>query len=155
MVLWSFNRKHAMSKEIEYKLESFQDALDEDLKIDGARLQSEVQNNVLLHSKWLRMYTNCKKEIMRLEIQKKTSLKKRLDFYTGRGEPGDEVCMDQYEKSELKTVMAADSSVIKIDTSIQYWALLQDFCGSALDAIKARGFSLKHMHEIRQFEAGK
>lgn len=139
---------------LEYKLESFQDELDNDLRIDGTKLQYEVQHNVLLHSKWLRIYSTCKKEIMRLEIQKKTATKKSLDFYTGRGEPGDEVCMDQYEKSEMKVVMAADSSVLKIDTSIQYWSLLQDFCSSALDAIKARGFNLKTMLDIRKFEAG-
>lgn len=139
---------------IEYKLEVFQDELDEDLKISGTNLQYEVQNNVLLHSKWLRLYSNCKKEIMRLEIQKKTEGKKALDFYTGRGEPGDAVSMDQYEKSEMKTVLPAHSSLLKIDTSIQYWALLQDFCSSALDAIKARGFNLKTMLDIRKFEAG-
>ncbi|QMV33822.1 UvsY-like recombination mediator [Escherichia phage vB_EcoM_RZ] len=146
---------YIMKTEIEYKLEVFQDELDADLKIDGTQLQYETQNNVLLHSKWLRLYTNCKKEIMRLEIQKKTALKKRLDHYTGRGDPGEEVCMDVYEKSELKTVMAADSSVLKIDTSIQYWTLLQDFCSAALDGVKSRSFALKHMLEIRQFEAGK
>lgn len=140
--------------EIEYKLEAFQETLDNDLVIDGTKLQFEVQQNVLLHSKWLRRYSNCKKEIMRLEIQKKTASKKRLDFYSGRSEPGEEVCMDSYTPTEMKTVMAADSSVLKIDTSIQYWALLQDFCSSALDAIKARGFSLKTMHDIRTFEAG-
>lgn len=139
---------------IEFKLESFQDELDTDLIIDGTKLQWEVQNNVLLHSKWLRLYSNCKKEIMRLEIQKKTAGKKALDFYTGRSEPGEEVCMDQYEKSEMKVVMAAEPSILKIDTSIQYWALLQDFAGSALDAIKARGFNLKTMLDIRKFEAG-
>ncbi|BAQ23156.1 recombination, repair and ssDNA binding protein [Edwardsiella phage PEi26] len=139
---------------VEFKLEAFQDELDGDLKIDSTKLQWEVQNNVLLHSKWLRLYSNCKKEIMRLEIQKKTAGKKALDFYTGRGEPGEEVCMDQYERSEMKTVLAADSSLLKIDTSIQYWQLLQDFASSALDAIKARGFNLKTMHEIRKFEAG-
>lgn len=154
MGLWVKQQESVMS-DIEYKLEAFQDELDKDLKIDGTKLQHEIQCNVLLHSKWLRIYTNCKKEIMRLEIQKKTAMKKRLDHYTGRGEPGEEVCMDVYEKSELKTVMAADSSVLKIDTSIQYWALLQDFCSSALDAVKARGFSLKHILEMRQFEAGK
>lgn len=140
---------------LEYTLNSFQDELDKDLVIDGTRLQYEVQHNVLLHSKWLRMYSNCKKEIMKLEIDKTKASKKSLDFYTGRSEPGEEVCMDVYEKSELKIVMPAESSLLKINTSIQYWALLQDFCSSALDAIKARGFNLKTMHEIRQFESGK
>lgn len=139
---------------LEYKLSSFQDELDNDLKIDGTKLQYEVQHNVLLHSKWLRIYSNCKKEIMALEIQKKTATKKSLDFYTGRSEPGEEVCIDVYEKSELKIVMAANSSVLKIDTTIQYWTLLQDFAGSALDAIKARGFNLKTMLDVRKFEAG-
>lgn len=140
---------------IEFKLEVFQDELDKDLFIDATKLQYEISHNPLLHSKWLRLYSTCKKEIMRIEAQKKVAIKKGLDFYTGRGDPGEEVCMDQYEKSEMKTVLAADSNILKVDTTLQYWALLQDFCGSALDAIKARGFALKHVLEIRQFEAGK
>lgn len=139
---------------LEYKLEVFQDELDKDLFIDATKLQYEAANNPLVHSKWLRLYSTCKKEIMRIEIQKKTAQKKALDFYTGRVEPGEEVCMDVYEKSELKTVLAADKSILSVDTSLQYWALLQDFCGSALDAIKARGFAIKHCLEIRKFEAG-
>lgn len=139
---------------LEFKLEAFQEELDKDLVIDGTKLQYEVQHNVLLHSKWLRLYSNCKKEIMRIEIQKKSASKKRLDFYSGRSEPGEEVCMDQYTPTEMKTVMAADSSILKLDTQMQYWGLLQDFCSSALDAIKARGFSLKTMLDIRKFEAG-
>ena len=152
MGLWVKQQEYSMA--LEFKLESFQDELDKDLLVDGTKLQYEVQHNVILHSKWLRLYSNCKKEIMRLEIQKKTAGKKALDFYTGRGEPGEEVCMDTYEKSEMKTVLQAHSSLLKIDTSIQYWMLLQDFASSALDAIKARGFNLKTMHEIRKFEAG-
>lgn len=140
---------------IEFKLEVFQDELDKDLFIDATKLQYEAANNPLLHSKWLRLYSTCKKEIMRIEAQKKVAVKKSLDFYTGRGEPGEAVSMDVYEKSEMKTVLAADSSVLKVETTLQYWALLQDFCGSALDAIKARGFAIKHVLDIRQFEAGK
>ena len=139
---------------VEYKLESFQEELDNDVVIDATKLQYEVQNNVVIYSKWARMHSNCRKEMLKLEAQKKTAMKKRQDYYTGRSEPGEEVCMDSYEKSEMKTVLAADTSVLGIETKYQYWGILLEFCSDAMDAIKARGFSLKTMLDIRKFEAG-
>jgi hypothetical protein len=62
--------------------------------------------------------------------------------------------MDRYEKSEMKTVLSADKEVLRIDTSLQYWGILLEFCRDAMDAVKSRGFSIKHIIEMRKFEAG-
>ncbi|ARW57613.1 hypothetical protein [Serratia phage X20] len=140
--------------DLEFKLEAFQDELDKDLRIDSTKLQYEAANNPVLYGKWLRLHSTCRKEILRIEAQKKTALKRRLDYYTGRGEPGEEVCMDTYEKSEMKMVLSADSNVLKVETQLQYWGILLEFCSSAMDAVKARGFSIKHILDIRVFEAG-
>lgn len=139
---------------LEFKLEAFQDELDKDLPIDGIKLQYEAANNPVLYGKWLRLHSTCKKEILRIEAQKKVAIKKSLDYYTGRSEPGEEVCMDTYERSEMKTVLAADSNVLQVETKLQYWGILVDFCSGALDAVKSRGFAIKGMQEIRSFEAG-
>lgn len=135
------------------RLEELQDELDTDLFIDSTKLQYETANNVKLYSKWLRKHSFIRKEMLRIETQKKTSVKKRLDYYSGRGD-GDEFSMDRYEKSEMKTVLAADSEILKVETSLQYWGILLEFCSGALDAVKSRSFALKHIQDMRAFEAG-
>lgn len=133
------------------KLEDLNTELEKDLKIDLTKLQYEASNNPVLYGKWIRIYSDIKKNLLVHENAKKKALKSRLDHYTGRG---DEACMDVYEKSEMKTVLSADKEVIKVETTYQYWLLLLDIASKALDAIKARGFSIKHALECRQFEAG-
>lgn len=136
------------------RLEDLQEELKTDVFIDSTKLQYEAANNVTLYSKWLNKHSSIRKEMLRIEAQKKTALKARLDFYSGRGD-GDEFSMDRYEKSEMKTVLSADKDILKVDTSLQYWGILLEFCSGALDAIKSRGFSIKHIQDMRAFEAGK
>lgn len=133
------------------KLEDIQEELDSDLKIDSTKLQYEAANNPALYGKWLRKYSLIKKEMLAIEAKRKTAVKNRLDFYTGRG---DEVCMTSYEKSEMKTVICADADVLRVDTTLAYWNILLDFCSKALDAIKSRGFAIKHVIDMRQLENG-
>lgn len=136
------------------RLEDLQEELKADVFIDSTKLQYEAANNTTLYVKWLTKHSLIRKEILRIEAQKKTALKSKLDFYSGRGD-GDEFSMDRYEKSEMKTVLSADKEILKVDTTLQYWGILLEFCSGALDALKARGFSIKHIQEMRAFEAGK
>lgn len=133
------------------KLETLQDELTEDLKIDHTKLQYEASQVPTLYGKWSRYHSTIRKEMLKVENMKKTALKSTLDYYTGRGE---EACMDQYEKSEMKVVIAANADVIKVETSLQYWGILLEFCSKAIDAVKAKGFAIKHVIDLRAFEAG-
>ncbi|ULA52706.1 single stranded DNA-binding protein [Enterobacter phage vB-EclM_KMB20] len=135
------------------KLEDLQEELKQDLIIDSTKLQYESANNPVLYGKWLTKLSAIRKEMLRIEASKKSALKQKLDYYTGRGD-GDEFSMDRYEKSEMKTVLSADKEVLRIDTSLQYWGILLEFCRDAMDAIKSRGFSIKHIIDMRKFEAG-
>lgn len=133
------------------KLEDLQEELSTDLKIDPLKLEYESSNNPILYGKWLNNYSTLKKDMLALENVKKKAMKDRLDYYTGRG---DDVCMDTYEKSELKTVLSADEAILRAETKLQYFAILLDFCSNAMDIIKSRGFAIKNSIEIRKFEAG-
>lgn len=133
------------------KLEDLQNELDQDVKIDFTKLQFEAANNPTLYSKWLRKHSNIRKEILREESIAKKAKKVKLDYYSGRG---DDMCMDRYERSEMKTVLEGDADLVKTNARLQYWHILLEFCSGALDAIKSRGFSIKHIQEMRQFEAG-
>lgn len=132
-------------------LQQLQDKLDKDVKIDATQLQYEASHNPVIYSQWLRAYSDIKKQIMLYEHKRKLALKQRLDYYTGRG---DEICPDMYEKSEMKTVLAADESIASIDLKLQMYQIMLDFCSRALEIIKARGFSIKNMIEIRTMENG-
>lgn len=133
------------------KLEDLQKELKEDLAIDPTKLEYESANNPMMYGKWLNKYSSLKKEILAAENSKKRALKGRLDYYTGRG---DEVCMDTYEKSEMKTVLSADEEVLRTETKLQYYNIMLDFCSHAMDVIKSRGFAIKNSIEMRKFEAG-
>lgn len=133
-------------------LEQINEMLEQDIKIDATKLQYEATHNPVVYTKWLRIYSEIKKSLLTLEHNKKMALKQRLDYYTGRG---DDVCMTVYDKSELKTVMAADTDVATIDAKIAYTNIMLDTVSKALDAIKSRGFAIKNAIDLRLLEAGK
>ncbi|EOS9525194.1 recombination mediator protein UvsY [Salmonella enterica] len=133
-------------------LNELRDQLDADMKIDATKLQWEALNNPVVYSKWLRIYSEAKREIVALEAKKKKALKDRLDFYTNRS---DEWCRTEYEKSELKVVMAADEILIKLDTKISYYSLIVDLASRAMDIIKGRGYAINQAIKLRELESGK
>ncbi len=133
-------------------LNELRDQLDADMKIDATKLQWEALNNPVVYSKWLRIYSEAKREIVALEAKKKKALKDRLDFYTNRS---DEWCRTEYEKSELKVVMAADEILIKLDTKISYYSLIVDYASRAMDIIKGRGYAINQAIKLRELESGK
>ncbi|EBU8555327.1 single-stranded DNA-binding protein [Salmonella enterica subsp. enterica serovar Telelkebir] len=133
-------------------LDDLKDQLDADVKIDPTKLQHEAANNPLVYSKWLRIYGDAKREIIALEAKKKKALKERLDYYTNRS---DNWCSVEYEKSEMKVVMAADSIILQSETKIAYYTLIMDFASKAMDIIKGRGYAINQMIKIRELESGK
>lgn len=133
-------------------LDDLKDQLDADVKIDPTKLQHEAANNPLVYSKWLRIYGDAKREIIALEAKKKKALKERLDYYTNRS---DNWCSVEYEKSEMKVVMAADAIILQSETKIAYYTLIMDFASKAMDIIKGRGYAINQMIKIRELESGK
>lgn len=134
------------------KLEDLQKKLEDDVKVDSAKLQYEALHNPVIYASWMRIYSDIRKNLLSLEQKKKAIMKERLDFYTGRG---DDICMTMYEKSEMKIVMSADEAISRIDGQISYYSIMLDFTSKALDIIKSRSYSIKNAVDIRQLEAGK
>ncbi|EJM2966354.1 recombination mediator protein UvsY [Salmonella enterica] len=134
-------------------LNELKDQLDSDVKIDATKLQWEALNNPVVYSKWLRIYSEAKREIVALEAKKKKALKDRLDFYTNRKD--DAWNPIEYEKSEMKVVMAADEIIIKLDTKISYYSLIVELAARAMDIIKGRGYAINQAIKIRELESGK
>lgn len=135
---------------MEKNLEQLQQELAEDIKINLIGLQQQIANNPYLYSKWLNYFQNVKFLMKQAENEKSRTLKSRLDYYTGR----EGICMESYEKSELKIVLAADTELQKADQKLYVLSLKLDFIREALEAIKQRGFALKNILDRDKFEQG-
>lgn len=126
--------------------------LDSDLKIDTKQLGNEAANNPILYSKWLRYYGQVKKDYVKASLKVSRTRKERLDWINGRT---DELCEYAYEKSEIKTVIDGDREYQKAVGEMEIIGIKLDTCKNALDAIKNRGFSIKHAIDMRMLESGK
>lgn len=135
---------------MEKTLEQLQQELADDIKINLIGLQQQIANNPYLYSKWLNYFQNLKFLMKQAENEKSRTLKSRLDYYTGR----EGICMESYEKSELKIVLAADTELQKADQKLYVLSLKLDFIREALEAIKQRGFALKNILDRDKFEQG-
>lgn len=134
------------------KLEDLQAELEEDMKIDTLKLQYESSQIPVTWSKWLRYNSNAKKKLIQLQARKETAVKEKMLFYTGRG---DQVCETVYSGSgEIKIAISGDPSIVEVNKLIQYFELIAEFTGKALDIVKNKGYSIKNMIEIRKLENG-
>lgn len=134
-------------------LNELKEELNKDLPINQLQLQSEAANNPVLYGKWLQYLTELKLQHKKLSNQKAKAMKDRLMYYTGRHDT--DVCLDEFDKTELRTVLPADEMVMKADTEMTVIEIVIKFCEGALDSIKNRGFAIKHIVDIRMLESGR
>lgn len=133
-------------------LDDLKKELQSDLPINQTDLQYEAANNPVIYGKWLRYLSDLKMQHKKMQNQKTKALRERLEYYTGRG---DDICIDQYSPTELRTIIPGDSLILRADTEAEIINIMIEFCKGCLDAIKNRGYGIKQIVEIRQLESGK
>lgn len=134
-------------------LDEMKSELEVDLKINLTSIQSDAADTASIYGKWVRYLADVKREIIRADNNLKKVTSDRFAFYTGRSE--DDVCLDHYDKSELKYVLVADKQVMEASTKLDLLNIMYDFCKSALDSVKQKGYSIKAIVDMRNLEAGK
>ncbi|QDH49202.1 ssDNA binding protein [Pantoea phage Phynn] len=134
------------------KLEELQDELDADTVINPLSLQSEAADIPKLWSKWLRYHTNAKKQIATLQSRKEITYKELMLLYTGRSDQMCDIIFDG--ATEVKIAINGDTKMVDIVKLIQYFEVITEFTGKALDIIKNKGYAIKNMLEIRKLESG-
>lgn len=134
-------------------LDDLKKELEQDLPITLTDMQYEAANNPILYGKWLRYLAQFRLDHKKASNEKVKASSERFKFYTGRSE--DDICPDHYDKTELRIIMPADETIMKADTKMAYLEIMIEFAKGALDAIKNRGFAIKHVIEQRQLEAGR
>ena len=132
-------------------LDDLKDELEKDLPISLTKMQSEAAENAVLYGKWSRYNADLKRELIKLQNGRKTELKKALLYYTGRG---DDVCMDVWDKTELRTIIPAHKDVLTANASVELTEAKIDLTRYAQESIKQRGFTIRAIIDLRKLEAG-
>ena len=117
-------------------LNDLKSELEQDLPIDMTQLQSEAAQNPVLYGKWLRYMNDFRMQHKRSSNTKAKAVRDRLMYYTGRG---DDICMDQYDKTELRMIIPADDTVLKADTEMEIITIMIDLCKGSMEAINENG----------------
>ena len=134
-------------------LDDMKNELEIDLAINLTSIQAVAADTASIYGKWVRYLADVKRDIIKADNNLKKVTSDRFAFYTGRSE--DDVCLDHYDKSELKYVLVADKQVMEATTKLELLNIMYDFCKSALDATKQKGYSIKAIVDMRNLEAGK
>ncbi|QHJ78811.1 MAG: hypothetical protein [Caudoviricetes sp.] len=134
-------------------LDDLKDELEKDMPIKLTSLQSEAADNPILYGKWVRYLSEVKRDLLKADNELKRVVNDRYAFYTGRSDT--DVCLDHYDKSELKYVLVADKEVMAAQTKVDLIGIMYDHCKLAIDSVKQRGYSIKSIVDQRMLESGK
>lgn len=133
------------------RIEELYAELERDLPIKLTHLQSEAVDNPKLHGKWNRYLSEIAKERVRIESELKIAHKTAFMNVSGRG---DEVSEFVFSTTEYKHLLPADEEVLKYTKALDVIDIKLNFCKTALDGIKQRGFAIRAAIDIRKMENG-
>lgn len=142
------------------KLEEVHDLWKEDSRIDKSELGDESLRTPSLHHKWLKMYSEHKLELKKMEAAVKVLRWKKLNFYTNG--PDEETQKLGWKlpprgrilKTEAAGYVEADPDVLSAGEVIAHQVEVVDALESILKAINNRGFNIKNALEWNRFING-
>lgn len=133
------------------KLIELQNKLDEDLKIDPAKLMEEVANNLSKHSWWIRHLTVERAKFKGANSELLALLKDRYNYYAGYSDTPYDYNLDS---RAIKYNLEGDSLVLEKQKQISMIQVRMEFIEKACDLMVSRSFALKHQIELLKFYNG-
>jgi hypothetical protein len=134
-----------------------------DCKIDNMQLDRASQETPLLHAKYLRMHSQAKMKLAKLEFEQKTLLKNKWLYYNGK------MTKEQIEdfgweydpfnglkvlKGEMNYYYDADTDIQKLESKIIYFKEVIEVLKSIIESLKWRHQTVKNIIDIKRFESG-
>ena len=142
------------------KLEEILELWAEDCSVDRTELGEESLKLPKLHSKYLRIYTEERLLLRRLEGEKKEILLLKHDYYRGVM-PEEDLKANGWEpfrlsvlKSDIPMYIDADQDIIKLNLRIAMQQEKVDSLESIIRSINNRGFLIKNAIEFERFKVG-
>ena len=138
-------------------LETLQEQVDKDLKINDTELDLESLKTPQLHNKYMKHYTKFKLMLTKAETDYSILKRQKWEYYTGKADASvyAEKPFDlKVLRTDVDKYIESDEELIKAKQKVEYYVMCMDSCERILKQIQSRGWDIKNAIEWRKFVDG-
>jgi hypothetical protein len=138
-------------------LETLQEQVDKDLKINDTELDLESLKTPQLHNKYMKHYTKFKLMLTRAETDYSQVKRQKWEYYTGKADASvyAEKPFDlKVLRTDVDKYIESDEEMIKAKQKVEYLQAVVDYLDKTLRQITNRTFTIKNAIDWRKFTSG-
>ena len=138
-------------------LETLQEQVDKDLKINDTELDLESLKTPQLHNKYMKHYTKFKLMLTRAETDYSQVKRQKWEYYTGKADASvyAEKPFDlKVLRTDVDKYIESDEEMIKAKQKVEYLQAVVDYLDKTLRQITIRTFTIKNAIDWRKFTSG-
>ena len=138
-------------------LETLQEQVDKDLKINDTELDLESLKTPQLHNKYMKHYTKFKLMLTRAETDYSQIKRQKWEYYTGKADASvyAEKPFDlKVLRTDVDKYIESDEEMIKAKQKVEYLQAVVDYLDKTLRQITNRTFTIKNAIDWRKFTSG-
>ena len=138
-------------------LETLQEQVDKDLKINDTELDLESLKTPQLHNKYMKHYTKFKLMLTRAETDYSQVKRQKWEYYTGKADASvyAEKPFDlKVLRTDVDKYIESDEEMIKAKLKVEYLQAVVDYLDKTLRQITNRTFTIKNAIDWRKFTSG-
>ena len=138
-------------------LETLQEQVDKDLKINDTELDLESLKTPQLHNKYMKHYTKFKLMLAKAETDYSQLKRTKWEYYTGKADASvyAEKPFDlKVLRTDVDKYIESDEELIKLKQKKEYLTTVVDYLDKTIRQISNRGFTIKNAIDWRKFTSG-
>tara|TARA_B100001057_G_scaffold218794_1_gene218990 strand:+ start:821 stop:1249 length:429 start_codon:yes stop_codon:yes gene_type:complete len=138
-------------------LETLQEQVDKDLKINDTELDLESLKTPQLHNKYMKHYTKFKLMLTKAETDYSQLKRIKWEYYTGKADASvyAEKPFDlKVLRTDVDKYIESDEELIKAKQKREYLSAVVDYLDKTIRQISNRGFTIKNAIDWRRFTSG-
>ena len=141
-----------------FDLDTIQEMLEKDAKIDRDNLHDESLNIPSLHAKYFQIYNTIFLLRKKAEQQRKNIRHERYEYFSGKADP-DVYIQNPFpkkirDKDTMTKYLDADEKLSNASLKIEYYDTMLTYLESILKVIQNRTYQIKNAIEFMRFNAG-
>ena len=134
-------------------LETLQEQVDKDLKINDTELDLESLKTPQLHNKYMKHYTKFKLMLTRAETDYSQVKRQKWEYYTGKADASvyAEKPFDlKVLRTDVDKYIESDEEMIKAKQKVEYLQAVVDYLDKTLRQITNRTFTIKNAIDSKE-----
>ena len=138
-------------------LETLQEQVDKDLKINDTELDLESLKTPQLHNKYMKHYTKFKLMLTKADTDYSQIKRQKWEYYTGKADASvyAEKPFDlKVLRTDVDKYIESDEELIKAKQKKEYLTTVVDYLDRTLRQITNRTFTIKNAIDWRRFTSG-